>query len=281
MGCARGFDSHAQAMPGVFDMNRATLLILISVSWIGVAEFASAQDQLLWGDTHLHSSNSFDAYLTGNETADPATAYRYAMGLPVIHPGHRGLVQIGTPFDFLVVADHAELLGSLRYAMERGIPEEDLGFFGRIAAKVGVWYMEGVLEEGEGREVIMRILDASETVADAAASTIDVPAPVAQIKKTICNEAIKTADTFNTPGEFTALIGWEWSSIPGGANLHRVVFTSADASIAKNFLPYGSDASAYPEDLWHWLDETSAATGADFVAWRSKSESVSTPTNSD
>jgi hypothetical protein len=42
-------------------MIRATLLILTSVSWIGVAEFASAQDQLLWGDTHLHSSNSFDA----------------------------------------------------------------------------------------------------------------------------------------------------------------------------------------------------------------------------
>jgi len=204
--------------------------------------------------------------LTGNETADPETAYRYAMGLPVIHPGHRGLVQIGTPLDFLVVADHAEFLGSLRYAMERGIPEEDLGFFEGIAAKIGVWYMEGVLEDGEGREVIMRILDASETVADAAARTIDVPAPAAQIKKTIWNEAIETADTFNTPGEFTALIGWEWSSIPGGENLHRVVFTSADASIAKNFLPYGSDASAYPEDLWHWLDETSAATGADFVA---------------
>ena len=66
--------------------------------------------QLLWGDTHLHSSNSFDAFLNRNMSADPATAYRYAKGLSVIHPFHRARVQIETPLDFLVVADHAEYL---------------------------------------------------------------------------------------------------------------------------------------------------------------------------
>ncbi len=75
---------------------------------------ASAQDQLLWGDTHLHSSNSTDAYLFGNRTADPETAYRFAKGQPVVHPGNRARVQIDTPLDFLVVADHAEALGALR-----------------------------------------------------------------------------------------------------------------------------------------------------------------------
>ena len=60
----------------------------------------------MWGDTHLHTSYSFDAFLNGNRTADPETAYRYARGYPVIHPYNRTRVQIGTPLD-LVVSDHA------------------------------------------------------------------------------------------------------------------------------------------------------------------------------
>ena len=96
--------------------------------------FAENSKQLLWGDTHLHSSNSFDAYLNRNMSADPATAYRYAKGLPVIHAYHRGRIQIEKPLDFLVVSDHAEYLGVMRYIIERGIPAEDLGFVDQMKA---------------------------------------------------------------------------------------------------------------------------------------------------
>ena len=71
------------------------------------------ETRLLWGDTHLHTSFSFDAYTLGNATADPDTAYRFAKGLPVVHPGHRARVQIDRPLDFLVVTDHAEGLGAM------------------------------------------------------------------------------------------------------------------------------------------------------------------------
>jgi len=64
-----------------------------------------------FGDTHLHTSYSFDAFLMGNQSADPDTAYRYAKGLPVVHPYHKARIQIGTPLDFLVVADHGEFMG--------------------------------------------------------------------------------------------------------------------------------------------------------------------------
>ena len=55
---------------------------------------ADASRQLLWGDTHLHTSYSFDAFLNGNQGADPDTAYRWAKGLPVIHPYHLSLIHI-------------------------------------------------------------------------------------------------------------------------------------------------------------------------------------------
>ena len=100
---------------------------------------ASAEKELLWGDTHLHTSNSFDAYLNRNMTADPDTAYRYAKGLPVVHPGPRSRVQIETPLDFLVVADHAEYMGVVRYIVERGIPREDLGILESFLAWFGEW----------------------------------------------------------------------------------------------------------------------------------------------
>ena len=61
---------------------------------------AHPERKIFWGDTHLHSSNSVDAFLNRNMTADPATAYRVAKGLPVIHPGNQARVQIGTLLDF-------------------------------------------------------------------------------------------------------------------------------------------------------------------------------------
>ena len=73
------------------------------------------------------------------------------------------------------------------------------------------------------------------------------------------------AEANNIPGQFSAILGWEYSLIPGGANLHRVVMTDLDGESAKVFQPFGSDGSLYPEDLWAWLDKTSE-TGGNFIA---------------
>ena len=77
---------------------------------------------------------------------------------------------------------------------------------------------------------------------------------------------VTLADKYYRPREFSTFIGWEWSSTPGGANLHRVVFTDGDSAVGKRFRPYRFIDSQYPEDLWAWLEETSAATGANFLA---------------
>ncbi len=66
-------------------------------------------------------------------------------------------------------------------------------------------------------------------------------------------DIIGAAERHNEPGVFTSLLGWEWSSIPTGANLHRIVVTPEGGDKASQYLPFGSDQSQYPEDLWQWL----------------------------
>ena len=80
------------------------------------------------------------------------------------------------------------------------------------------------------------------------------------------HEIVDAAEHHNKPGTFTSLIGWEWSSIPTGANLHRIVWTPDGAEKAKQFVPFGSDESQYPEDLWRWLQDTEDRTGTRFIA---------------
>ena len=252
-------------MAGRLRVGLASAIAVTVCMLAGVA--AAGPMQLLWGDTHVHTSNSFDAYLTGTMTADPATAYRFASGLPVIHPYHRARVQIRTPLDFLVVADHAENLGVMRYIRERGIPTEDLGLIESVRAWLAERWLRGVVEDDEGMAAFMSFLPQEGPVEEAAANLRDSAIPAAAaMERSVWLDAVQAADAYNQPGTFTTLIGWEWSAIPAGANLHRVVFTNADASVASQFRPWSSLDSNYPEDLWAWLEETAMKTGAEFVA---------------
>ena len=80
------------------------------------AVIAKEPNRLLWGDTHVHTSYSADADLRGKPAADPNTAYHWAKGLPVVDPYTRAKVQLQTPLDFLVVADHAEGLNEAAWS---------------------------------------------------------------------------------------------------------------------------------------------------------------------
>lgn len=257
-------------------MKRLLLNILppLMMSMGSAAALASeTTTELLFGDTHLHTSYSFDAYLNKNQSATPDVAYRWARGLPVIHPYHRARIQIDTPLDFLVVSDHAEFLGVIRAANLGTAEFEDLGMWGNLKREFSLFILNWAIGSESGSEIFNSILPNKavgsgwDPVQDQANSMpTEFFGDTVPTQTTAWYEIVDAAERHNRPGEFTTFVGWEWSSIPTGANLHRVVFSPDSADKAKQYLPYGSDISQYPQDLWQWLEETSERTGSRFMA---------------
>ncbi len=251
----------------------ALLTLLCSVAAGEVGKVTAAQDppdrMLLWGDTHLHTNQSFDAFLNGNVSVTPDMAYRYARGEPIVAAYNRTRVQINTPLDFLVVTDHAEFLGGLRDVYYDGIQGKDVGLIDRIV----YWFFEReirtAIDAGEGANLFTDQLPISADPRVAAAANElanNMPPGADTSARRAWRELAGAASKHNVPGSFTAFIGWEWSSVPGGANLHRVVLSNAGMEGAAKFMPYSSVDSPYPEDLWDWLAKTSSESGVRFLA---------------
>lgn len=251
-------------------MRKKPLLILLAAMLTTSAQ--ANEKQIYWGDTHLHTNRSFDAFTNRNFSVGPDEAYRFARGLPVEHPGHKARVQLETPLDFLVVSDHAEFLGAVRHVYNEGLPTNGLGWVQKIKLWYSQYLIRDAIKTGNGREFFYSQLpDPFDTPQEAVAeweknigTSVFPKMPVIEDKA--WSDIADAAEANNRPGEFSAILGWEYSLIPGGANLHRVVMTDLDGESVKVFQPFGSDDSMYPEDLWAWLEETSQQTGGNFIA---------------
>jgi hypothetical protein len=249
------------------------LIPLAVASVISMAATAEEPRQLYWGDTHLHTSYSFDAYLNQNDSADPDTAYRWAKGQPVLHPYTKGRVQIGEALDFLVVSDHAEAMGVLRAIESESEALSELSLWGEIKRWLALHVIRDALKEGTGRELFTDLLPSSladwqgDPVAqEVAIAERDILGDTTPTEISAWHEIVDAAERHNDPGKFTAFLGWEWSSIPSGVNLHRVVVTPDGAAKAKQYKPFGSIGTQYPQMLWDWLDTTATETGSRFLA---------------
>jgi hypothetical protein len=217
-----------------------------------IAVPAGSPSQVFWGDTHLHTSYSPDAYLMQNRSADPDTAYRYAKGYPVVHPYHKARIQIHTPLDFLVVSDHGEFMGVLPKLLQGDPMVAD--------TKTGKRYRK-MAAAGKELDVFGELI--------AMVNGVIPPDPNLNnetVNRTVWGEIMEASDRHNEPGKFTAFMGWEWSSTPQGANLHRVVVMRGGKANGDTFIPYTSFDSNEPEDLWAWLEETSKKADTDFLA---------------
>lgn len=211
-------------------------------------------DRVLWGDTHLHTSLSVDAYAFGNRSIGPEEAYRFAKGGTVTAFNGQP-VRLKRPLDFIVIADHAENLGLLP-ELEKGNtgalePGKAQGWRERFAA---AW--QGVKDDPERSVQLWQDVSG--------ASFMEGNALTAQARRSIWQRVARLADAENEPGRFTAFIGYEWTQ--WNEWLHRVVVYRDDERRAVQMLPFTALESGDPEDLWQWMDAYERRTGGRLLA---------------
>jgi hypothetical protein len=207
--------------------------------------------EVFWGDTHLHTALSVDATIFG-ATLGLEDAYRFARGEEVrASSGQR--IKLSRPLDFLVVADHAEALGTMDELL-KGNPEmmkdptlkrwRELFNSGPDGAQEAYTEMNRASTEGTTPEAL------------------NDP----KLLRTIWDSYIKTGDRFNEPGRFTALLGYEYTSNYKSNNLHRVVIYRDSEERVRELLPFSALDSENPEDLWKSLQAYEAETGGQVLA---------------
>jgi hypothetical protein len=218
------------------------------------AEYSSPVDQnypknVYFGDTHLHTRNSADAYSLGNMNLTPSDAFRFAGGQEVV--AHNGMrVQLRRPMDFLVVSDHAEYLGGY-YRFNVGDPI--------VVGTAAGEQWKGYLAEGN----VSKLLGAfGASVSD---PENNYPFPE-RTRRLIWQDVAQTADDHNRPGTFTAFTGYEWTSSIEGNNLHRVVIYKDNASLTAQLPPFSGQDSRDPRELWKALARYENSTGGEVLA---------------
>ncbi len=224
----------------------------------GVAEIAAPQfspyagrnfpTRVFFGDTHLHTAVSVDAGTMcriGQEDA-----YRFARGEEVTTT-HGLRAKLSRPLDFLVISDHAEMYGLMPQLLS-GDPEV-------LSTETGKRWFDA-LKSGNNDMVFATAMEIVGSL-----SGDEPPIKSDRAVRDAWQTYTALADRYNEPGQFTALIGYEWTAI-GGNNLHRNVIFRGDATVANRTVPFSQYDSQNPEALWQHLAEFEKQTGAEVLA---------------
>jgi hypothetical protein len=190
-----------------------------------------------FGEEHIHTSWSVDAWLMGNRITGPDDALKYAQGQTIKHP--MGFdIKIDTPMDFMGVTDHSEYVGVTKAANTPGSYVSKLPQAKPLILK----------DPNDQAEVQKTFTYLVNLMAGEPVKAFMSP----EVAGSIWSDNVKIADENNHPGKFTAFCAYEWTSMPNNRNLHRNVFFKDCAKVPE--MPYSALDSTHPEDLWKWMD---------------------------
>ena len=225
-----------------------------SASEAGIKDSAYPE-KVLWGDTHLHTANSVDAFGFGNRLS-PEQALRFARGEEVT--SSTGLnAKLARPLDFLVITDHAEGLGSTKalYDAPRMMISDPT---------LLRWYdlmHEGTKGSLQATGEMLQARGAGKLPAG-----LNDPAKGAERTHKIWNSSLGTVDDYNEPGKFTAFFGFEYTLMQGGNNLHRNVIFRDGIDKVSQVDPLDPTTELWPDKLWDYMDGYEKKTGGKVLA---------------
>ena len=214
---------------------------------------APIERKAYFGDLHVHTTYSFDAYAFGT-LATPYDAYRFAKGEAIANPAGFNM-QLSRPLDFYAVTDHGMFLGLAEAAADTSTEFSKNPF--------SEPYHGLNAPENMGASVL-DVLDRMRTFGSF------MPAAVSQIRsgelardevlgvvRSAWRDSIDAADEFYDPGTFTTFAAYEYtSSTDDRGNLHRNVVFQDTNKLPRE--PFSRLHSRNPEDLWQWMDDLRA-----------------------
>ncbi|MEP3052435.1 MAG: DUF3604 domain-containing protein [Erythrobacter sp.] len=223
----------------------------------GAIELAEFPDRPYWGDTHLHTDNSVDAFGFGVRLG-PEEALRFASGEEVT--ATTGLdAQLARPLDFLVIADHSDGLGATR----RLYDAPRLGVQAMGDDTLLRWYDMMHESPQQSQLAISELITAAAN--GSLPEALSDPERQEENTRDIWTTQLDILDRYNKPGEFTALAGFEWTLMPGGNNLHRVVMFRDGSERTSQTLPFPG-LSTTAEQLWDYMAAYAENTGGRALA---------------
>ncbi len=192
-----------------------------------------------YGDTHVHTATSADAYVFG-VFADQDQAYRFAQGKAIKHSSGKKYKRTFA-LDFLALSDHSEFLNLFT------LTDEELKKYGLENDE----YLKRLKPEAlkklsaKERDELYR-----ELAADIIKGTVNKAFLSEKLKSEQWRKVVDRANRYYKPGKFTTFSAYEWSSTPNNNNLHRIVLFKDKAP---NMI-FSSLDSIKPEDLWTFLE---------------------------
>ena len=201
-----------------------------------------------FGDLHIHTSNSFDAYTFGT-LSNPELAYKYAQGESILHPTGYD-IKLRRPLDFYAVTDHGVFLGLLPAAADTNSLFSKYEYtkpIHNLNKSISNGFLEATRRAGLFRNFARKTIEGiDDGMLDK--NLID------EIQESVWKETIKAADDAYKPGIFTTFAAYEYTSSGDLYNryLHRnVIFEDTKNLPNKIFTRLDSHN---PEPLWSWMN---------------------------